>query len=81
MAKVTVNFGWQPGATLKYQAWTKEQIEITIGETALPEIDDGWYSVVIDGLDRGGVVKVKEGSVVVGFAEYQPEGLHRQLSP
>lgn len=76
-----VNFGYRTGATLTYRAWSADGIEITIGATSLPEIDGGWYSVSGVNLSRGDVVVTYEGSNVVGFGEYQPEGLYRQISP
>jgi len=77
------NFGWKPGQELTYRHWS-DGIEVTIPPTqpTLPEIGTltGYYSAEINNLVRGDVVVVYRGSDVVGFGEYDPEGLHRIIS-
>ena len=79
-----INFGWTQDATLTYRHWSDE-LEVTIPPTqpSLPEIgtSTGYYSVIVQGYEKGDVIVVYEGDRVVGFGEYEPEGLHRYISP
>lgn len=75
-----INFGWQPGSTLTYRRWSNAGIEITVGKTSMPEVDDGWFSAIVTSLARYDVSVIYEGAEVVGFGMHDPSGLHRQIA-
>lgn len=69
-----INFGWITGKTLKFNIYKKDgTARETDGTMTETPVSSGQYLGTPRAISAGDNVVVKEGSVVTGYGEYQPE--------